>query len=246
MSDHDPERLERRLIELLADDAAAAEAAFEASELAENAMCREIARKHIDLQRQLDGLGGDERQAIAKAGDEKSTEGKAEQAFRELVERETRGGVPAEDDPTHPAAARRAGPAPARGRLILGWIGAAAAVLLAVVVLRSREPDPNPPLGPGSTELAPTGEVEDFSRFSWTQDCPQGGWFRVLVEAETAEGLPERVYRSPRLEDNEWLPPREVHEAWPDSIIWTLEIYSGATADDLVDSARSSAQRSSP
>ena len=171
MSDHDPERLERRLIELLADDAAAAEAAFEASELAENAMCREIARKHIDLQRQLDGLGGDERQAIAKAGDEKSTEGKAEQAFRELVERETRGGVPAEDDPTHPAAARRAGPAPARGRLILGWIGAAAAVLLAVVVLRSREPDPNPPLGPGSTELAPTGEVEDFSRFSWTQDC---------------------------------------------------------------------------
>lgn len=245
---HDPERHELELIELLGDDVAAAEAAFEASSLAECDVCREIAREHLELARKLDGLGGAERVAIASSSEVAVEEGRAERALRELIEQETG----ASSDPEAPGAPP--GPKPRRSgapRLALAWIAAAAAVLVAVFFVRGLDGDGGPVddgggpiLGPGDGSLSPDGEVEDFSTFTWTHERPKAGWFVVVVESLTESGELEFVFRSPRLGENRWAPPREEHEAWPDRIVWELEVYSGATPTDVLEIARCSAWRS--
>jgi hypothetical protein len=243
---HDPKLHEPVLIELLADDATQAEAAFARSELAGCDVCREIAEEHVELARKLDGLGGDEREVLVSAETEAVEEGAAEGALRALIESET--SAPSASPGPMPET-RATGPRSISSKL-LTWVAAAAAVLLVVLfVPRGGDdpvhPGPGPILGPGDGTMNPEGEVEDFSSFTWTHELPEGGWFKVWVYREGEGDLLEDVGESPRLEENAWRPPAEVHEAWPDDIIWKLDVSSGI-GGDVLDGGYSSAQRSSP
>lgn len=231
MTQHEEQRHDEQLADLLAE--ADALAALEQSPLASCEECREIVAAHVELGGSLDDLGRDERRMLADAAAEAAhePEGRAESELRRLIQREakTDGGATGLPD-----------------RRGLAWLAmAAAAVVVVMFLLRDSDP------GGGDTTLGrddnavltPSGEVEDFSRFTWDIERAASETFEVVVYEPTDEGLME-LDRSDVLQVNQWEPEPERHTAWPDEIVWRLLVKDSATVGSATEIVMRSARRS--
>jgi hypothetical protein len=220
VTSHEAEQHEAALVELLTD-AADPRGAFEASPLAQCALCREIARDHFELTERLAGLGAVERAALAEAEVAPPVAGAAEQALRDHIASSTA------DRSRRPLSSA------------IRWIALAAAALLvaALWMFWSPSTERDPRLGSGETGALPQGPDADFSHFTWSVPLPPGGWYEVVVFG--AESQDDFEKRSRRLLDNQWNPSD--HASWPRRIRWRLDVYR---APDSVDSFYFEAQRS--
>lgn len=205
-------------------------AAFERSGLAGCPDCAAIVEDVLVLEEQVSRVGEGERRDVAEA-------------------------LAAEPRPSQPAVGRgAAGGTAARGSGRLLRIAAAAvAAGLAIWILaphftaESTDPldVPDVTLGPGgdgsagAPRLTPAGDVEAFGAFAWTAALPEGGSFRVRIEAEDGSVLAT----SPRLTETRWSPDAERARALPEVIRWTLEVYDAGGR--LVSSHAERARRSS-
>ena len=123
-------------------------------------------------------------------------------------------------------------------------VAAAAALLLALLVWRPwSDGVPSPDgrlLGAGIEDLRPSGEVERFEEFTWTDsmELEPGEWYEVVVRG--ADG--EEVDRSEKLRAPVWSLLEGTASAWPAAIQWEVIAYDSAaeTADkaDTADKAK--------
>ena len=228
MSLHRREHHEEALAALLtADDAAGrTRVAFEASPLARCAECRGRYEQHAELAQRLDALGRLEEDDLAATLAAPPVEpGPAEEALRQRLASGAR-----------PARARRAP---------WGWIAAAVAAGLALVLwLRrvERPREPGPILGSGIVTVHPVGEVDSFAPFTWEHAGSGAGWYRVIVMPAGSETTPTD---SGALRTTSWNPEPAVMAAWGDEIRYRVEVYGGAGGSSFLDSVGAWAKLSS-
>ncbi|MCP3915015.1 MAG: hypothetical protein GY711_05630 [bacterium] len=226
MTMHDPGH-EEALDEILGTELDA-RGAFRASRLAGCPRCAALVEEVLAMEERLAGAGQVERENVSALAESDVPAGRAERALRMHVD--SLAGPPG---PTGGAADRR--------RRVL-FVTLLAATAAAVVLFWSRaalgpeQADPEIPdrtMGAADVELVhPVGPVERYAPFEWAATRPGSGWFLVEVFADE-DGRPgTRLDVSDRLEATRWAPAAAEAAAWPDRILWTLQVFSGADAVD--------------
>ncbi|MCP3919744.1 MAG: hypothetical protein GY711_29775 [bacterium] len=218
MTAHDPEH-ERALDRILASDHDPWRA-FRSSPLAPCHACARIVGGVLATEARVADAGRRERANLASLARERTGEGRAERGLRAHIR--TR------ESPDGAAAPHRR---PWGGLLAL----AAASVL---VWGKPHDPlpidVPDPVLSAGAVELAhPVGSVEGYSPFEWEATLPSGGWFEVRVHVDEAGRPGALLGGSGRLEATRWEPSVSESSAWPEHIVWTLEVVRRTDPIDL-------------
>lgn len=192
---------------------------FEESELANCEECRAEYRAHVRLLSELEELGAHERAGLAAASETDAPAGRAEEAFRAHVLRETGA----------EASSAKPSKAPSSPSLLHKLLIAAAAVIFAVVGARILDNDSaEEVLGEEGELLHPVGQVETFLPFRWDVTLPDRAWFSVHAEGEGLDLV------SPQLSVQEWNPEEEID--WPREIRWTLEVRRGTGIGEVIES----------
>ena len=217
MSGHDENH--ERSLEQLMGAGGGLRADFASSALGDCPICRQRVEEALAIEDRLLRAREQERSLAVdlrrQAAD--GREGRAEAFLREHVGASAR------------SASRRA-----RWLIAGGTIAAGLLIWLSFV---ARETDPldglsNEPMGVGITLVHPVDAVDVYAPFQWQCELPAGGWFevRVFEEVDGFAGTP--LAESGRLGESTWQPDAAIMEGWPDSIVWTLEVFTGANASD--------------
>ena len=136
---------------------------------------------------------------------------------------------------------------PSHGRRFGGWVTVAAAAAALLLWWRpwaptpAVTPDPGPTLG-GSLQLEhPVGPASEFGEFRWSYDLEGAQYFRVQVYDQRDPGAPLTTSRD--LDEPRWRPAQTEHEAWPEAILWEVDVME--TAQEVL-SESAEASRSLP
>lgn len=229
MSDHRTDHEDR--LDALLDRGAGARQAFEESGLADCGRCRELFEGHLELAARLDAVGTAERGELARAmGEPAPSPGRAEDALREAM-----GVGPAPE--TRPSDRRDLRALPHRRT----WLSVAAAAIFLIFFLFTQ--NANGPdeehifLGSDLVLIGPGPDSADFDRFEWSYAGEDNGWYEVIVYPEDGS----EPTNSGRVRETVWEPTDEQKRRWGTHIRWTLEVYGGSSAGDIVTSDTTSA-----
>ena len=217
MSDHDESH--ERSLELLMGEGSDLRADFAGSALVACPICRQRVEEALAIERTLLRVREKERALALDLRREASSnpEGRAEAFLRE-----------------HAQAAAQPGSRRAKWLVAAGAIAAGLLIWLSFFV---RPPDPldglpDEPMGAEVTLLHPVDVVDDHAPFQWQAGLPAGGWFEVRVFEEADGFAGSELAKSGRLRESTWQPDPAIMEGWPDDIVWTLEVFTGANASD--------------